>query len=165
LRKSYAIDAVAVESAEKAVRESSMVIAATTAATPIIDGSWLEPGTHVSGIGANTRTKRELNPTCFVGARIVADSREQVLDECGHLRDSVGSGMITSEVVYAELGELAAGLKPGRSHLDEITIFKSFGVALQDIAVAAFLLEIAQRRGLGTELRSHPARHEFVATH
>jgi alanine dehydrogenase len=98
LRKSYAIDAVAVESAEKAVRESSMVIAATTAATPIIDGSWLEPGTHVSGIGANTRTKRELNPTCFVGARIVADSREQVLDECGHLRDSVGSGMITSEL-------------------------------------------------------------------
>jgi alanine dehydrogenase len=152
LRTILSVDAVAVDSAEEAVRHSDLVIAATSSSEPIVHGAWLKPGTHVSAIGANTRTKRELDLACFAGARVVADSREQALDECGDLRDAIESGRVTSEVVYAELGELAAGLKPGRSSPDEITIFKSVGVALQDIAVAAALFEIAKRCHVGTLL-------------
>jgi alanine dehydrogenase len=121
LRKSLTVNAVAVNSAQDAVRGSDLIVAATTASAPLIQGNWLEPGTHVSGIGANTRTKRELDATCFERARVVADSREQVLHESGDLRDAVEMGRVTSDVVYAELGELAAGLKQGRSSIEEIT--------------------------------------------
>jgi alanine dehydrogenase len=161
LRRSFPVDAVAVEIAQDAVQGSDMVIAATTASTPLIQGNWLEPGTHVSAVGANTRTKRELDDSCFEHARVVADSRDEVLHESGDLRDAVETGRVTSDVVYAELGELAAGLQQGRSSAKEITIFKSVGVALQD-AVAAFLFEVAQRSGIGTQLHPYALGHHFV---
>ena len=160
LEKDLSVRAIAVSSAEEAIRESDLVVAATTASVPIIQGAWLKPGAHVSGIGANTRTKQELDPTCFERARVVADSREQVLDECGDLRSAVDGGTVTSNVVYAELGELTAGLMPGRTSPEEITIFKSVGIALQDIAVAAALFATAERCGLGTPLAAHAmSRH------
>ena len=146
------VSAVAVSSVEETVRESDLIVAATTASAPVIQGDWLELGAHVSGIGANTRTKRELDSRCFERARVIADSREQVLQESGDIRDAVESGRVASDVVYAELGELTAGLKPGRSSLEEITVFKSVGVAIQDLAVAAFLYEAVQRSGIGTQL-------------
>jgi alanine dehydrogenase len=164
LCQSFPVDAVAVESAQDAVQGSDLVIAATTASTPVIQGDWLEPGTHVSAIGANTRTKRELDASCFERARVVADSREEVLHESGDLRDAVETGRVTSDVVYAELGELASGLQQGRSSAEEITIFKSVGVALQDVAVAAFLFEVAQRSGIGTQLDPHALGHYLVGT-
>lgn len=150
LRQTFSMDAVAVESAEEAVRGSSLVIAATTASSPVIEAAWLEPGTHVSSIGANSRAKRELDAACFALGCVVVDSRDQALDECGDLRDAIDAGVVGPEVISAELGELAAGLKPGRTSQDEITIFKSVGVAHQDIAVAASLFEASQRSGLGT---------------
>jgi len=152
MAQAFSIDAVVVNSAEEAVRESDLVVAATTASEPVIQGAWLMPGAHVSGIGANTRTKRELDASCFAVAKIVADSREQAIAESGDLREAVESGAITADAVYAELGEVCAGQKPGRTSEDEITIFKSIGVALQDISVAAYLFDIAQRRGIGTLL-------------
>ena len=152
LQTMLSVDAVAVDSAEEAVRDSDLVIAATSSSEPIIQGAWLKPGTHVSGIGANTPTKKELDPTCFEHARVVADSREQVIAECGDLRQAIEVGTVKADVVYAELGELAIGLKEGRASAGEITIFKSVGVALQDIAVGAALSEIARRCHVGTLL-------------
>src|ERR1700739_2582348 len=157
LRQNFSIDAAAVQSAQEAVRGSRLVVAATTAASPVIEGAWLEPGTHVSSIGANSRTKRELDAACFARGRVVADSREQVLDECGDLRDAIVAGVVVPDAVSADLGELVAGLKPGRTSPDEITIFKSVGVALQDIAVAISLFQASQQFGLGTELGSEVA--------
>ena len=162
VQKSLNVHAVAVNSAEEAVRESDLIVAATTASVPIIEGDWLKPGAHVSGIGANTRTKRELDTSCFERARLVADSREQVLLESGDVRDAVESGRVKADAVYAELGELAAGVKPGRCSPDEITIFKSVGVALQDIAVATFLFETVQRSGMGTQLDPYALSHRLV---
>lgn len=150
LRNTFAADVITVDSAEDAVRGSTLVVAATTASTPIIYGEWLEPGAHISGIGANTRNKKELDVACFERALIVADSREQVLDESGDLRDAVELGRVDG--VYAELGELVAGVKPGRTSREEITIFKSVGVALQDVAVAVSVFHTALRRGLGIQL-------------
>jgi alanine dehydrogenase len=152
LQTILSVDAVAVHSVEEAVRHTDLVIAATSSSEPILQGAWLKPGTHVCGIGANTRTKKELDPTCFERARVVADSREQVIAECGDLREAIEGRTVTADVVYAELGELAAGLKEGRVSSEEITIFKSVGLALQDIAVAAVLFEIATRCHVGTLL-------------
>jgi alanine dehydrogenase len=163
LRREFSVDAAAVESAEQAVRESDLVIAATTASSPVIQGAWLKPGAHVSGIGANTRTKQELDATCFARARVVADVREQVLAECGDLRSALESGQVTPDVVYAELGELIVGTKQGRTSPEEITLFKSVGVALQDIAVAAFLYEAAQRLGVGISIDSASAQLPNIA--
>jgi ornithine cyclodeaminase/alanine dehydrogenase-like protein (mu-crystallin family) len=87
-----------------------------------------------------------------------------VLHESGDLRDAVETGRVTSDVVYAELGELAAGLQQGRSSAEEITIFKSVGVALQDVAVAAFLFEVAQHSGIGTQLDPYALGHHLVGT-
>lgn len=162
LQESFDMDARTVGSAEAAVRGSDLVITATTASAPVIRGEWLAPGTHVSAIGANTRSKSELDADCFRRARVVADSREQVLDESGDLREAVESGRVSPDVVYAELGELAAGLKQGRTSPEEITIFKSVGVALQDVAVAASLFEMARSRGLGTQLDPYAASRHLV---
>jgi alanine dehydrogenase len=152
LQAMLSVDAVAVDSAEEAVRDSDLVIAATSSYEPIIQGAWLKPGTHVSGIGANTPLKKELDPTCFERARVVADSREQVMAECGDLRGAIEGGTVKADVVYAELGELAAGLKEGRASAEEVTIFKSVGLGLQDIAVAAALLGTAKPCRVGTPL-------------
>jgi ornithine cyclodeaminase/alanine dehydrogenase-like protein (mu-crystallin family) len=152
LRRELAVDAVAVDTAEAAVRDSDLVIAATTASSPVIQGEWLKLGAHVSGIGANTRGKQELDAACFARARVVADVRAQVLEECGDLRSAVESGRVSADVIYAELGELIEGTKQGRSSPDEVTIFKSVGLALQDIAIAASIYEAAPRRGLGSPI-------------
>ena len=152
MTKELNIECKAVSSAEEAVRKSMLVVTAMTSTVPVVQGSWLERGAHVSAIGANTRSKQELDAACFQRARLFADSREQVLEDSGDLRAAVESGDVTSRVVYAELGELAAGLKKGRQSSDEITIFKSVGIALQDVAVAAALFENAQRSGAGTPL-------------
>jgi alanine dehydrogenase len=85
LQTILSVDAVVVNRAEEAVRDSDLVISATSSSEPIIQGAWLKPGTHVSGIGANSRSKRELDRTCFECARVVADSRKQVIAETGDL--------------------------------------------------------------------------------
>ena len=149
LRRELSVEAVAVDTPEAAVRDSDLVIAATTATSPVIKGEWLKAGTHVSGIGANARGKQELDAACFERARVVADARQQVLEECGDLRSAVESGRVNRDLIYAELGELVEGKKQSRSSPEEITIFKSVGLALQDIAVAASIYEAALRRGLG----------------
>jgi ornithine cyclodeaminase len=157
LRRELGLKAEFVHSAEKAVRGSLLVVTAMTSSSPIVQGAWLENGAHVSAIGANTRSKQELDAACFQRSRVFADSREQVLEESGDLRAAVESGAVTPRVVCTELGELVAGLKAGRSGAEEITIFKSVGIALQDVAVAAALFENTQRSGLGIELDPHAA--------
>jgi alanine dehydrogenase len=140
------------------------VVTATTASAPVIEGEWLDEGTHVSAVGANTRTKRELDAACFKRARVVADSREQAIEESGDLRDAIESGAVTADHIYAELGELAVRSKEGRSSSKEITMFKSVGVALQDIAVAVSLFENAVRLGLGTQLDPYVAGRHLLET-
>jgi alanine dehydrogenase len=165
VKEKLGIDAYAVNDAREAVRGSALIVTATTASTPVLKGEWLDEGTHVSGIGANTRAKRELDAACFKRARVVADSRAQAIEESGDLRDAIESGEITADHVYAELGEIVAGSKEGRSSSTEVTIFKSVGIALQDIAVAVSLFENAVRLGLGTQLDPYVAGRHFVEAH
>jgi alanine dehydrogenase len=116
-------------------------------------GEWLAPGTHVSAVGANAPFKRELDAAAFARSMVVVDSAEQALLESGDLQAAIASGAITREHIHAELGEILTGQKPGRSNDQQITLFKSVGVAVEDIATAAFVYEQAMARGLGVPVR------------
>ena len=125
----------AAASAEDAVRGADVVVVATTARTPVLHGEWLAPGTHVNAIGGVPADQRELDDALLRRARIVVESRAAVLRESG---DVIAAGRVD-----AELGEVIAGTQPGRTSADELTLFKSVGVAVEDIAAAALVYRSA----------------------
>jgi len=118
----------AAASAEEAVRGADVVVVATTSMTPVLAGKWLSPGTHVNAVGAARPTWRELDDDTLGQARIYVESREAASRESG---DVIAAGRI-----FAEIGEVVAGTQSGRASEDEITLFKSVGVAIEDIAAA-----------------------------
>ncbi|MCL6481000.1 MAG: ornithine cyclodeaminase family protein [Firmicutes bacterium] len=140
-------------SAEEAVREAEIVITATNASTPVLLGRWLAPGTHINAIGANFPQKRELDEEAVRRAGIiVVDSREQAMLESGDLLTVFGSPEASAWMAVRELADVVAGRVPGRTDMRQVTLFKSNGVALEDVAVAARVVELAQERGLGQRL-------------
>lgn len=118
----------AVTSAEEAVRGADVVVVATAATTPVLQGAWLSPGAHVNAVGATRPDWRELDDDLLGKARLYVESREAATKESG---DVIAAGK-----VFAELGEVIAGSKPGRELADEITLYKSVGVAVEDIVAA-----------------------------
>ena len=129
--KRHGVQAAA--SAEAAVRGADVVVVAASATTPILEGRWLSPGTHVNAIGATRPNWRELDDDLVITARIFVDSREAALRESG---DVIAA---RSEVV--EIGAVVSGADPGRRSPQEITLFKSVGVAVEDVAAAALVLQ------------------------
>lgn len=121
----------AAPSAEEAVRGADVVVVATTSTTPVLLGTWLSPGAHVNAVGAPRPTWRELDDDTLEKARIYVESREAATRESG---DVIAAGRI-----FAEIGEVVAGTQPGRTSEDEITLFKSVGVAVEDIAAAGLV--------------------------
>jgi ornithine cyclodeaminase/alanine dehydrogenase-like protein (mu-crystallin family) len=119
----------AAASAEECCRGADVVVTATSSRTPVLRGDWLSPGTHVNAVGAPRPDWRELDDAVFGRARLYVDSREAAARESG---DVIGSG---AEVV-AELGEVVAGTRPGRQSAAEITVFKSLGLAVEDVVAA-----------------------------
>ena len=119
---------------------------------PIIHGAWLEPGIHINGVGANSPGKKELAPSVYARGHVVVDYKEQVLMEAGDLMAAIESGDFSEADIAGELGEVIAGTKPGRNSDDAITVFKSVGVAYQDIATAAYVYRKAVDRGMGEEI-------------
>ena len=115
-------------SAEEAVRGADVIVVATSATTPILKGAWLSAGAHVNAVGATRPNWRELDDDCVVRAKLFVESREAASKETGDV--------IAAQNIVAELGELIAGSKPGRASLEEITLYKSVGVAIEDVAAA-----------------------------
>lgn len=152
IKTEHGIAAVVAASPRDCVAGSDIVVSATTAKAPVFDGQWLEEGTHVSGIGANAPAKRELDDDTFRRSKVVVDFKQQVLDEAGDLQAAIRSGAIRVDQLHAELGDIVIGRKPGRESPAEITLFKSVGVAIEDIATAAFVYEQAAARNLGTPI-------------
>jgi ornithine cyclodeaminase/alanine dehydrogenase-like protein (mu-crystallin family) len=148
----FDVEAIPTESAQEVVQGSSMVVTVTTATAPVFSGEWLASGTHVSGVGANTTKKCELDPVTFGKSRIIVDSREQTLEESGDIQAAIRSGDITAKDVDTELGEVVIQKSAGRENNDEITLFKSVGVAVQDIAAAVYVYKQALGKGIGTAL-------------
>ena len=140
------------EAPAQAVRQADVICTATTATSPVFAAADVRPGTHVNAVGAYTPHMQEVPPETVLRARVVIDQRESSLAEAGDLLIPIERGLMTEDHIYAELGEIAAGSKPGRASPDEITLFKSVGVAVQDVAAASAVLEAAQRLGLGAEV-------------
>jgi len=148
-----------VATAREAVAECDLVVTITTAKTPVLDGQWIEAGAHVTGAGSNTPTKCELDAVAFQRSTLVVDFREQALKEAGDLQQALRSGAITEDAIYAEIGEVLTGRKAGRTSERQITLFKSVGMAIEDLATASFAYQQALAMGLGTyvELDANPA--------
>src|SRR5919112_1695176 len=119
---------LAAASAEEAVREADVVVTATTSSTPVLSGEWLSPGAHINALGAPRPDWRELDDEALRRARVYVDSREAAFKESG---DVIAAGEI-----FAEVGELVTGAKPGRRSAEEVTLFKSLGLAVEDVATA-----------------------------
>jgi len=146
------VEIAPVESAEEAVRGAEIAITITTAHKPVLLGEWLEPGTCLLAAGSNHWLRRELDSKAVTSAgRIVVDDLEQAKVECGDLLHAVERGLVRWEQIY-ELRDVVAGLVPGRLHDEEITLFESQGIALEDVAVGAYLLRLARERGRGSEI-------------
>ena len=130
----------AAASAEEAVRGADVVVVATTSQTPVLSGAWLSPGTHINAVGAPRPTWRELDDDVVRKARLYVESREAATRESG---DVIAAGQI-----FAEIGEVVAGGKPGRQSADEITLFKSVGVAVEDVVSADLVYRRAVQAGV-----------------
>jgi ornithine cyclodeaminase len=144
---------LAADSPSQAAREAMVICAATTSLTPVFDGADLRLGAHVNGVGSFKPEMREIDSvTLRRASKIVVDSREGALTEAGDLIVAIERGDIRPSDIYAEIGEIAAGLKPGREDNDEITYFKSVGVAAQDAAVAQAIYQRALHEDLGVEI-------------
>jgi len=134
---------------EQAVRGSDVVITATTAKQPIVRADWVLPGTHITAVGSDGPDKQELEVGVLAKAdKVVADVYEQCA-RLGEIHHALAAGVMRREDLHAELGEIAAGLKPGREGDEEITVADLTGVGVQDAAVANFVAWEALRRGLG----------------
>jgi len=140
--------------AEEAVRGADIVVTTTRGRSgPIVKKEWIQPGTHITAIGADTQGKQELDADVFAGAKVVTDSTNLCVDR-GETWNAVRAGILRAEDVHAEIGEIILGRKPGRENPQEVTIFDTVGMAIQDIVTAAMLYKGALEKGLGT-------RYEF----
>jgi alanine dehydrogenase len=140
------------ETPAEAVRQADVICTATTSSTPVFDDADLQPGAHINAIGAYTPQMQEIPPETVLRAKVVIDHHEAALAEAGDLLIPIEEGVMTVEHIHAELGEVIAGTRAGREAAEEITLFKSVGVAVQDVAAADAVLKAARDAGLGTEV-------------
>jgi len=147
-----AVERVASPSA--AVHGADIICAATTSMTPVFEDRDVRPGTHINAVGAFRPDVAEVPAATVCRARVVMDHRASALEEAGDLLMPLRAGLIGEEHFSTELGQLVLGQKPGRMSVDDITLFKTVGVAIQDLCAAARALANAQRLGLGTQLHS-----------
>ena len=139
----------AIETAEEAVAGADLICTTTTATEPVVQGAWVSPGAHVNAVGAYTPATRELDSALVAQARLYADRRESLLSEAGEFLIPKGEGLIGDEHIVGEIGEVLTGRAPGRTSPDEITLFKSLGIAIEDLAAAHRVYEIAREKDLG----------------
>ena len=139
----------AAASPAQAVSNADIICTATTSETPVFPADAVRPGTHINGVGSFTPSMQEIPAKTVLEATVIVDSREAALAEAGDLIQLLDNHHITEEHIQAEIGEVIAGTRPGRTSQDQITFYKSVGVAVQDAAAAQLALSNAQVRGLG----------------
>jgi alanine dehydrogenase len=142
----------AVATAEAAVRGADLIVLATSSVTPVIQDSWVGAGAHVVSVGACRPDQREMDPALVARARLYVDSRAAALVESGDVVMSIAAGMFTAAHIRGELGEVVLGRAAGRAADPDVTIFKSLGMAVEDVVAADLVLRRAIETGAGTEL-------------
>jgi ornithine cyclodeaminase/alanine dehydrogenase-like protein (mu-crystallin family) len=135
--------------AEEAVAGAGLIVTATSSATPVLDRAWIGPGTHINAVGACLPQLRELDTATVAAGALFADRRDSLLAESGDYLLAAAEGAVGPGQVRAELGELLTGTAPGRAGPDEITIFESLGLAIEDLAAARLAYAAAREAGRG----------------
>lgn len=134
------------------VCKKDILVTSTPAREPVVKKEWILPGTHINAIGADAKGKQELDPQILVKAKIVVDCLEQA-SHSGEINVPLEKGIIKKEEIYGELGEIVAKKKPGREKDEEITIFDSTGLAIQDLYTANLVYKIAKSKKIGKEIK------------
>lgn len=139
-------------SAREAVAGADVVVCATSSRTPVLARGWLKAGAHVCAVGASTPAAQEIDVETVVAAALFCDSRESLRAEAGEFRRALSQGAIDESHVRAELGEVLAGAVAGRTAPDELTLFRSLGIGVEDLAAARVAVDVARREGRGVEV-------------
>jgi len=145
--------------AREAVEGADVVVTVTAAAEPILRGEWLAPGAHVNAVGACRRDQRELDGEAIRLARVVVDCRESAMAEAGDILLAIAEGAVGPDPIAAELGQIITGAAPGRRGDSEVTLFKSVGIAIQDLAAARTAYRRALESGAGSRIDLGGIRH------
>ena len=140
-------------SVEEAVREADIIQLCTTTVEPIVFGEWIRPGTHINSIASYAPTVREVDTALVLKAKVVTDTREEALTGAGEIVIPLREGAITKDHLYGEIGEIAGGSKAGRQGEEEITLYKSMGIAAEDAAAADYLYRQAVEQDIGTAIQ------------
>jgi ornithine cyclodeaminase len=142
--------AESVAAAEEAVRAADVVCTVTASPEPVVRREWLKPGVHVNAVGSSVPTARELDSQTVVDASLFVDRRESTLNEAGDFLVPQREGLVGPDHIRGELGELVLGTVEGRRSDDEITLFKSLGIGVEDLAAAEHVLARAEAEDVGT---------------
>ena len=148
--KRYPFPVEPVENIEAAVRGADLIVTATTAREPILKREWISPGAHLNVVGSSIPTTREIDSATMAAASLFVDRRESTVNEGGDYLFALRESAITADHIKAEIGELLIGEHPGRTSPDEITLFKSLGLAIEDLASADYLYRKAKESQAGT---------------
>jgi len=152
MAQKLSIDVVPVASGAEAVRGAHIVNIITKADTPVLKGDWLEPGQHINAAGSNALTRQEIDLEAVKRCDLITvDSRETARKECGDLLPAVERGLVRWETL-TEIGDVLAGLRPGRTAAGQITLYESHGMGVQDLYAGKHVLDLAQARNIGTDL-------------
>jgi ornithine cyclodeaminase/alanine dehydrogenase-like protein (mu-crystallin family) len=150
LQGSYEFSVEAVATVEEALGGADLIVTATNAAEPVVRRPWVSAGAHLNAVGSCTPHTRELDAATVAAASLFVDSVESTVNEAGDYLLALQEGVVGPEHIRAELGEVLKGTKPGRTSDGEITLFKSLGLGVEDLAVAAYLYDKAVETGAGT---------------
>lgn len=154
----YALDVECASSVSDAIADADIVTTTTPVRKPIVEAEDVRKGTHISAIGADAQGKQELDPEILKQARVVIDNWEQA-SHSGEINVPLSKGIITRDDIYGDIGEIATGVKPGRESAEQITVFDSTGLAIQDISVAS---EIYRKLTTDKELEARLDRVDLV---
>jgi ornithine cyclodeaminase len=148
-RARFGVVAETARDGASAVRGADIVCTVTASREPVLHGEWLAPGAHVNAVGAALASARELDAAAVQRARLYVDRRESALAEAGDVLIPIAEGAIDASHIVGELGEVLTGAVPGRERADEVTVFKSLGLAIEDVAAARRIHEKAVATGAG----------------
>ena len=148
LASRYDVQVAVAANPQEAVAGKDIIVTTTASNTPIVMAEWISPGTHINAMGADAAGKQELDPAILARAKIFVDDWAQA-QHSGEINVALAQGLLPKENLSASLGEVVAGKKPGREKAQEITIFDSTGLVIQDLALGKAVMQLAQERGLG----------------
>jgi len=153
LRPRFKVAVEAAPDVEAAVREADIVATVTASPEPILERRWLKEGAHINAVGSSIPASREIDTATMAAARLFVDRRESALAEAGDLLIPMKEGAVKADHIQAELGEVIIGRDPGRRSPSELTLFKSLGLAVEDVASAAYIVRRARETGTGQTLK------------